>query len=220
MSRVTYSGFRNGFPFALPAYAGIPDPWDYENKTWFPVSMPIHDASKMFWRVRKWSLEAEWKDTYGSTTRSQSTILVQSSSNNPAYALTNEAQLIRWNGLFAAESQSISGTTPSLAARMEITGTSAARGTRDGSGVRLGFGVSIQAGIGNVPLSSSQYDQGFGTPYLQTNIACTVMGYSVDIYHLDDYDYLSGGYTGTITITPHKYWTYDGLYDEDTGEPV
>jgi hypothetical protein len=74
------------------------------------------------------------------------------------------------------------------------------------------------AGIGfHMDMNSLSQASGFDhtTP---AGVTATVFGQSVPLFRYASEPGYSVSCSGTVTITPSKYWTYGGLYDETTGE--
>lgn len=233
MSRVAYPGFRSGFPFVWKNFAGLPsppasmfDPCPGDlNPTSFPVESTLADASKWFWRVKEWKVE--WDDELGGVSGGGEAVYGWRKKTVGGHEY-NEAGLVTFpNGweLYTVSSSTYGSPSTGPLGFWVLPGN--ACGTGDGSltypaGVkvsdsayRLGMTLVISDATSH-PLSSIQVS---GDNALQVRATATVAGFSVPLYNtLGSYEYFSTSYDhGTYTVTPHKYWSYDGLYDETTG---
>lgn len=218
-------GKRNGFPFVLGLWSDVitppefvfGDPEEFDNQSAYPVVQELAEASCVFWRVREWKIV--WSENGGSAGGTTYYRPVAAAGSPPYYRNheINEANLCHaisfaWEE-FNRSTTNSPQTFPSF--RLEKIGK------RDDTDVRLKLTLRM-ADSTSEPLSSNRaWDENV----LQANITATISDgtsdFVIPVYYVQSTtpnEYFSSA--TTYEITPHKYWTYGGKYDEDTGELV
>lgn len=276
MSRVTFEGYGNGFPFVVPQYAqdGLRySTWD--GSTWFggtrsksaatlidvvgadtkhPLGFTIPELSQVVWRVRQWKVDYSTlvttrKYIYPDTSELIGGIADYSTAN-PLYLLydaqdaRNEANIclgksyvaqdtspvdVEWSDDYGSQ-RNLFFVNFFLDSANKTSDVGAWYAWKNGTDEKIypRFEFEIGLNIGNVggvgtrgrfPQDGAFTNQTYPASGATIELQIDGHTFTENLHGLlvSDTVVTSTTATGSVVITPYKYWSYNGLYDEDTG---
>lgn len=205
MGRVLHASYSGYFPFCLISQSK-------NNPSEYPFEVNLKNAMALFWKVKTWRVQGYITDTVVQPTYVKN--------DTSTFIPSDEAGLVCAAGFvidiftdseFSFESIDIGFFN------FDLTGGGA--GFNDNSYVPKFFFEGVYTTSNSSRQGRSDIDPG------QTSGNLTISGFAtVPLYRQPDLppsDPLAPYYRdGDWTITPEEYWTYDGLYDASTGEPL
>jgi len=220
MSEVTYSGFRTGFPFLVPEAGDVA----VGAGTPYPVGLTLPQAMLCYWQVKSWKVVFTGiKFQYGAD-----------------YSEVKNGHEVIVGTSIAREIELVTGTNVSAFGGY-VDGM--AQGTIEAGSIGVPL-HDFSAGLTiSLPSKPAYYKEADGKYYFSLVLDVHVEPWWPYVASVVDGSGLGGGKinflgeeypakvqhgivaptipsTPTITITPHKYWTYGGIYDEDSGARI
>lgn len=215
MGKVYHASYSGYFPFCIkpleenPEYIarvieeGRPDAGEPGSE--WPIGLTIEQVMKLFWRIKTIKMEAEGLSGTKNLTYFKNT-------QTPSFTEpTTEEELVCMNYKLSTVGLVENSNPDTIQAIIELEGAC----LRIENNIRLYY---PRIGIDSIQTLSSNSSSTYTIPiynYTQQG-SYNLLGFGeLPLFTLS---YNDGPYP--FTIMPHKYWSYGGTWDEDTGEAI